>query len=143
VRRADRSRQRGFSFLEVLMAMSVLMIGSVAILSLFALGVNDLVNRKIDAKMESVRAEVRMILQERLDRTPAGQAPKDLPERPTDAPVALSQAGYSLRTKYKPSPFGGSGVVALATIYLNGVAIRLLPPIPLVRSTMDPNAASR
>jgi hypothetical protein len=139
VRRGDLRSEAGFSFLEVLMAMSVLLLGSVAVLSLFAVGVNDLVQRRIDAKLEIVRPEVRTRIQDWVDRTPPGKDPENMPPKDGDPNVALSQPGWSFRARFAPSGFGRSGWLAKTVIYLNDRPTRVLPPIPVVRSTIDPN----
>jgi len=122
----------GFSFLEVLIALSVLLVGSVAILSLFALGAHDAVQRKLDARLAQVRPEVQARVQQRLDATPEG---KDVPPIENEP---LSQHEYSLRAEFHASSYGQHRVVAHAIILFRGRPVRVLPPIPLTRSVMSP-----
>lgn len=129
---------RGFSFLEVLIAMSILLLGGVAVLTLFALGVGDLAQRRIAAKLDQVRPEVRGIAQEAVDRKAAGQIPEPIPAKGEDPPFQLSQPGFGVRMDFTPSRHGGAGVQAHAVLYYQGRAVRVLPPIPVVRSTLDP-----
>jgi prepilin-type N-terminal cleavage/methylation domain-containing protein len=130
--------QRGFSFLEVLIAMSILLLGAVSVLSLFALGVNALILRRIDAKLEQVRTEVATIAQEAVDKKAPGELPPNIPPKAEDPPHPLSQVGFGVRIQFAPSPFGGTGLQALAVIYYRGKVAKVLPPLPLSRSTLDP-----
>lgn len=123
---------RGFTFLEVLVALSMLLVGSVAILSLFALGTQNLVQRKIEARIEQVRREAYAVLQDALDRSPTGGLPSRIAEQP------LSLPEFTLDAEFRPSPFGGDRAVALAVIRFRGTPVRALPPLPLTRSTLDP-----
>ncbi len=124
--------QAGFSFLEVLMALSMLLVGSVAILSLFAIGAQHMVQRKIDARLTQVRPEVQVIVQQSLDRKKPGEAPDKI------SGLELEQPDFSLDVDFQPSPFGGDRYVALAVIYFRGSPVRVLPPMFLTRSTLDP-----
>ena len=126
--------QRGFSFLEVLMALSMLLVGSVAILSLFAIGAQHMVQRKIDARLTQVRPEVQVIVQDAVDKTRAGEPP------PKIANLDLAQRDFSLDVEFQPSPFGGDRYVALAVISFRGSPVRVLPPMFLTRSTLDPQS---
>lgn len=126
------SAPHGFSFLEVLIALSVLLVGSVAILSLFAVGASESVQRKIDSRLAQVRPEVQEIVQDALDAQPSGALPSKIKDRP------LSRRDYSLNAEFLPSPFGGPRVVAHAVILFRGRPVRVLPPIMLSHSTLDP-----
>jgi len=130
VRRA--ASQSGFSFLEVLIALSMLLVGSVAILSLFAIGTREAVDRKIEARMAQVRPEVQVIVQDALDRVDTGKRPEPIRE------LDLSRRDYTLNVDFQPSPFGGPRWVAHAVILFRGEPLRVLPPIFLLRSTLDP-----
>lgn len=124
--------QHGFSFLEVLIALSVLLVGSVAILSLFAIGAREAMDRRIEARLAQVRPEVQSILQDRLDAAPTGKGPENIKD------LDLSRQDYTLDAEFHPSPFGGARWVAHAVISFRGSPVRVLPPIPLLRSTLDP-----
>jgi prepilin-type N-terminal cleavage/methylation domain-containing protein len=123
--------QAGFSFLEVLIALSVLLVGSVAVMSLFAIGAQEAVNRKIEARLAQVRPEVEAIVQDAFDRHSAGGAPRLARQK-------LSREGYEVDVEFHPSPFGGPRVVAHAVILFRGTPVSVLPPIPLSRSTLNP-----
>jgi len=127
-----RELQHGFSFLEVLIALSVLLVGSVAILSLFAIGAREAMDRRIEARLAQVRPEVQSILQDQLDRAPPGKGPADIEHKD------LSRQDYTLDAKFQASPFGGARWIAHAVISFRGAPVRVLPPIPLLRSTLDP-----
>ena len=118
----DPRPDSGFSFLEVLMALSMLLVGSVAILSLFAIGAQHMVQRKIDARLTQVRPEVQVIVQQALD----GKKPGEAPEKITD--LELPQRDFSLDVEFQPSPFGGDRYVALAVISFRGSPVRVLLP---------------
>ncbi|MCP5066458.1 MAG: molybdopterin-dependent oxidoreductase, partial [bacterium] len=53
----ERPDQAGFSFIEVLIALSILLVGSLSILSLFAVGVDHMVQRRIEQRtLEAIKA---------------------------------------------------------------------------------------
>lgn len=124
--------QAGFSFLEVLIALSVLLVGSVAILSLFAVGAREAVDRKIEARLAQVRPEVQVIVQDALDAVDSEKRPESIRD------LELSRRDYALNVDFQRSPFGGDRWVAHAVILFRGAPVRVLPPIPLLRSTLDP-----
>lgn len=126
------STAAGFSFLEVLMALSALLVGSVAILSLFAVGAHHMVQRRITARYAQVRSEVEVVLQDALDRAKPGELP------PAIRGLDLSEREYALDAEFRPSPFGGDRAVALAVVLFRGTPARVLPPVFLTRSTLDP-----
>lgn len=132
-----RPSERGFSFLEVLIAMAVLLLGAVAILSLFAVGVADLMRRQVDSRLDQVRTEVSTMAQAAVDRVAPGEIPAAIPPRSEDPPVPLSQPGFGVRLEFARSELG-PGLMASAWIYYQGRPARTLPPIPLTRSTLDP-----
>ena len=100
---------------------------------MFAIGAQHAVQRKIDARLAEVRPEVISIVQDTLDQL------KPTDPAPSGAIVKeLSQRDYSLSFTLKPSPFGGPRWVAHATILFREEPVRVLPPIPLSRSTLDP-----
>jgi prepilin-type N-terminal cleavage/methylation domain-containing protein len=132
------ARQRGFSFLEVLVALSMLLVGSVAILSLFAMGTKSLIQRKVEAQADEVRREVYVLLQDALDAEDVGNLPSK--EQMTDVP--LSAPDFTFTANFRPSPFGGDRAVALAVLKYRGTPVRALPPIPLTRSTLTPDPES-
>jgi prepilin-type N-terminal cleavage/methylation domain-containing protein len=99
---SPRRRERGFSFIEVIIAMSVLVVGSVAVLGLFALGVNRMVERRVAVRTEQMRPEIGSILQAAVDL--AGE--RGLPEPITrEKPHPLSRRGYALAATWHPNPF--------------------------------------
>lgn len=132
MRRDSTSTQAGFSFLEVMIALTMLLVGSVSILSLFAIGAQEAVQRKVTARLAQVRPEIQSIVQDALDVQKTGELPARIRGR------ELSQRGYSLDVEFAASPYGGPRVVAYAVILFQDKAVRVLPPIPLSRSTLDP-----
>jgi type II secretory pathway pseudopilin PulG len=124
----------GFSFIEVLIAMGVLIVGSVSVLGLFAIGVNRMVQRRVDARLEQVRPEIDSILQAEVDRMKPGELPQPItPEKPHP----LSRRGYALAVNWRPSPWRTPGVMAHAYLLYQGQKVRTLV-IPLRRSYLDP-----
>ena len=131
--KSDRKKtQRGFSFLEVMIALTILLVGSVAILSLFAIGAKEAVQRKVTVRLAQVRPEVQSIVQDALDVQRTGEMPPGIKDR------ELSPRGYTMEVDFRPSPFGGPRVVAYVVILFRGAPVQVLPPIPLSRSTLDP-----
>ena len=123
--------QHGFTFIEVLMALSMLLVGSVAILSLFAVGTQHLVQRKVDGQIDQVRREAWVVLQDAFDNAPSG----GLPERIADH--ELSARDFTLDASFQPSPFGGDRAVAQAVVKYQGTPVRAFP-MPLTRSILVP-----
>ncbi len=129
-----RRTTAGFTFLEVLLALGMLLVGAVAILSLFAMGTRELVDRKVEARLQQVRREAYVRLQDAFDALKPGGVPPKIRDLP------LSQPDFTLDADFVPSPFGGDRIVALATIKYQGTAVRALVPLPLTRSTFDPQS---
>ena len=113
--------------------MSMLLVGSVSVLALFALGTQHLVARKVDGQIDQVRRETWVLLQDAFDGEPAGGLP--------DAMVgkALSAPDFTLDATFRPSPFGGDRAVALAVVKYQGSPVRAFP-VPLTRSILVPPA---
>jgi len=121
----------GFSFIEVLMAMSVLIVGSVSVLGLFAIGVNRMVDRRVEARLAEVRPEIDSILQARVDLARAGDLPKVITR---EEPVLLSRRGYGLAVTWRTNPFEHApGYLAHAELLFRGSPVRRLI-IPIRRS---------
>ena len=129
---AVTGRQRGFSFLEVIMALGILVMGSVSVLVLFALGVDAQVRRRIDERERQVRPEIAVILQDAVQQTPPGQTPKPIRD------VALSQPGYAVDVDWRLDPFDGSTALAYAYLTFRGERVKGVGPKPVVRLTHDP-----
>lgn len=130
--KTSRTRQHGFSFLEVMIALTMLLVGSVSILSLFAIGAQEAVQRKVTARLAQVRPEVQSIVQDALDAQSTGALP------PRMAGHDLTPRGYTANVDFARSPYGGPRVVAYVVILFRGEPVQVLPPIPLSRSTLDP-----
>lgn len=132
-----RARAAGFSFLEVMVALAMLLVGCLAILPLFAIGAQHLAARRIAGEIRRLRPEVLVIVQEEVDRH--GGLPRDLGQKGRKI-YPLSLRGYDVQVEWTVSPFDelGSGVVALAAIRRDGRVEQVLKPIPLIRSMFDP-----
>ena len=133
-----RSLQRGFSFIEVLIALSILLVGSVSILSLFAIGVHHQVERRIEKRLQQVRPEVLAIAQDAVDESD----PLKLPNEDKAKSYELSQPGYAVDLRFSANPFHGQGVLAHAVIKFRGEPVRVLRPIPVFRSTLTPKKSN-
>lgn len=126
-----RRAQAGFTFIEVLMALAMLLVGSVAILSLFAMGTQALVQRQIDARIDPVKREAEAILQDAFDAESAGGMPDRIADRD------LSEPDFSFEATFRPSPYGGDRAVAVAVVKYQGAPVRSFL-VPLTRSVLVP-----
>jgi len=126
-------RRRGFTLLEVLIAMALLLVGGVSILAVFTLAVAHRVERDIEAKLDLVRPEVRAMAQEAVDR-----ADKQLPPA-TMTNVATSQPGFTVSIRFQKSPNDDPAWVAAARIAYRGEEFPqgILPPMFLVRNVFS------
>lgn len=121
----------GFTFIEVLMAMSILASFSVLIIGLFAIGVDRMVDRRVEARFQQVRPEIDAILQTRVDAAAPGELPAEIVR---DQAVPLSRRGYSLAAKFNASPFKGApGYLATVELLFRGQPVKR-ELIPLRRS---------
>jgi type II secretory pathway pseudopilin PulG len=127
------ARQAGFTFIEVLMALSMLLVGSVAILALFAVGTRSLVQRQVDAKINQVKREALLILQGAFDGAEGGGLPEKIEGH------ELSASDFTLDATFVPSQFGGDRAVALAVVRYQGTPVRSFF-VPLVRSVLVPES---
>ena len=125
---------RGFTLIEVLIAMSLLLVGGVSVLSVFTLAVVHRVERDIEAKVDLLRPEVKTLAQDAVDGAKKGLPPGNLVE------IATSQPGFTLSCHFEKSPNGEPAWVACPTLSYRGKVLRqgLFPPIWLSRSTFDP-----
>lgn len=129
----------GFSFIEVLIALTMLLVGCLAILPLFALGVQNLAQRRTEDALRRLRAEVLVIAQQEVDRSAGMPKERDPAGRKV---YPLSLPDYDVQIEWIPSPFRGPGITALAAVRHSGVVVSTLPPIALSRSTLDPAAVA-
>ena len=132
-------RGAGFSLIEVLIALSILLVGGVSILAVFALAASHGIERRVEAGLDRLRAEAVTVAQESLDAAPPGRPPPPIVDRPT------SQAGFTMSVEYVKSPNGDPAWVARISIAYRGSELRqgLLPPVWLVRSTLDPSVLEK
>ena len=131
--RAPARSRRGFTLLEVRIAMALLLVGGVSILSVFTLAVAHRVERDVEAKLDLVRTEARMMAQGSVDAAAADVPPAPLVDAPT------SQTGFTVTVRFQRSPNGDASWVALASISLRGQEIPRgkLPPMFLFRNVHD------
>jgi prepilin-type N-terminal cleavage/methylation domain-containing protein len=138
---ADRSPHRrrrvrgraGFTLLEVMIAMTLLLIGGVSILSVFSLAVSHRVERDVEARLDVVRPLARTLAQEAVDAAPAGKPPEPIVDAPT------GQTGFTVSVRFVRSPNDDPAWVASISIAYMGTPLRngFLPPLWLHRSTLD------
>lgn len=128
------SQIRGFTLIEVLIAMSLLLVGGVSILSVFTLAVVHRVERDIESKVDRLRPEVKTLAQDAVDGAKKGLPPSPIVEAPTSIPE------FTLSVSFEKSPNGEPAWVARPTLSFRGKALRQgrFPPIWLSRSTFDP-----
>lgn len=125
--------ESGFSFMEVLIAMSILVVGSVSVLGLFTIGVNRMVQRRVDARLIKVRPEIDSILQSRVDATHPDKMPANITK---ENAVPLSRRGYALAVAWKENPFQGPQYWAQVELLYQGKPVRLLT-MPVTRSFLN------
>ena len=128
-----RRRARGFTLIEVLIALGLLLVGGVSILSVFTLAVVHRVERDLEAKLDLLRPEARTLAQDAVDKAPADKSPPTISDQP------LSQPGFSASVTFSRSPNGDPAYVAHVQIAYRGKVPRQgrLPPLWLYRSTFD------
>jgi prepilin-type N-terminal cleavage/methylation domain-containing protein len=126
----------GFTFLEVLIAMSILVVGSVSVLGLFTLGVNRMVDRRVDARLIQVRPEIDSILQTLVDTSDPSKMPADVVK---ENAIPLSQRGYALTVTWKGNPFDGPQYWAQVQLLYTGKIVRLFS-VPITRNFLTPKA---
>lgn len=125
---------RGFSLLEVLIALGLLLVGGVSILSVFTLAVVHKVERRMEAKLDLLRPEARTLAQQAVDKAASGKAPEAMKD------VPMSEPGFSVTITFTPSHNEDPASVAHARIAYRGQDLPRgrLPPMWLYRSTLDP-----
>jgi prepilin-type N-terminal cleavage/methylation domain-containing protein len=143
-RSISQSPAAGFSFIEVLIALSILLVGSLSILSLFAVGVDHMVQRRIEQRTLEAIPQVGRIVQDLVNEgPPRGGPPKDVKDYP------LSLPGYTVDIRFSTKTIGDEadgnqvslpGINAIATLKNQGRALRVLTPFSVVRSTLEPKA---
>ena len=127
-----RSGARGFTFIEVLIALGILVVGSVSILALFTLGVDAQIRRRVEARQAQVRPEIDAILQAAVDGAKPGVAPTPLKG------VGLSVPGYSLDVDWTVDEGPSQTPIAFPFLVYRGERVRALGPHPVQRSLFDP-----
>jgi prepilin-type N-terminal cleavage/methylation domain-containing protein len=119
-------RRGGFTLIEVLIAMSL-------ILSVFTLAVVHRVERDVESKLDLIRPEVKTLVQDAVDSAKKGAPPATLVDVPT------SQPGFTLSCTFEKSPHGDPAFVARPVLSYRGTVLRQgrFPPIWVSRSAFD------
>jgi prepilin-type N-terminal cleavage/methylation domain-containing protein len=142
---APRARRgRGFTLIEVLIALSLLLVGGICVLSVFTLAVVHGVERYMEGKLDLLRPEARTIAQQAVDSAKGEPGNPGVPGPIRDR--ELSMPGFTLAVDFAASPNGDRGVyVARAVVSYRGKELRQgrLPPMWLYRSTLDPTQLDR
>lgn len=125
-------RAAGFTFIEVLISLSILVVGSVSILALFTLGVDAQIRRRVDARQAQVRPEIEALLQASVDATKQGGVPAAVRAAP------LSVPGYALDVDWTVDPGPSQTPVAFPFLVYRGQRVRALGPHPVQRTLLDP-----
>lgn len=128
------SAESGFSFLEVMIAMGVLIFGSFQILGLFAIGVDRMVDRRVAARTEQMRPEIDSILQTAVNTAGANKLPDPITR---EDPRPLSRRGYALAVTWRSNPFSSPGLMAHAELLYQGQPVNVLI-MPVRRDFLDP-----
>lgn len=146
--RRNVRNQKGFTFIEVLLALSILVVGSTSILALFLLGVDAQVRRRIDARELQVRPEVQAILQAAVNAARPGQSPAALDDVPLSVPgygvdvvwqsVAEWAAAGGRRGADVAAARRSDTFIAQPFITLRGDRVKALGPHVVSRTVFDP-----
>jgi prepilin-type N-terminal cleavage/methylation domain-containing protein len=131
--RADRPPRpgpRGFTLLEVMIALALLLVGGVSILSVFSLAVS----HRVEPRLDLVRPQARTLAQEAVDAAEPGRPPAPIVDAPTGQP------GFTVSVSFARSPNDDPAWVASISISYMGTPLRTgrLPPLWLYRSALDP-----
>jgi Tfp pilus assembly protein PilV len=132
--RGSRGAAGGFTLVEVLISLAMLLVGGVGILAVFAVAAAHMVESKVAERMAQVRFEADTFAQEAIDSMKASdRTPPPLRDRPTSVP------GYTVSIDFAPSPNEDPAYVARIRIAYRGrpTTQGLLPPRFLTRSTID------
>jgi prepilin-type N-terminal cleavage/methylation domain-containing protein len=128
-------RARGFTLIEVMIALAMLLVGGVGILAVFAVAAAHVVESKVAEKMGQARFEAEAMAQAAVDAmTPGATAPAPVRDAPTSVP------GYSVSIDFAASPNGDPTWVARIRVSYRGkpTAQGLLPPRFVTPSSLDP-----
>jgi type II secretory pathway pseudopilin PulG len=132
---AARARAGGFTLIEVMIALAMLLVGGVGILAVFAVAAAHVVESKVAEKMGQARYEAEAMAQAAVDAMdPASKAPLAIRDRPTSVP------GYAVSIDFAPSPNGDPAWVARIRVSYRGTPTTqgLLPPRFVTPSSLDP-----
>ncbi len=138
---ARKPAPRGFTLIEVLLALGLLLVGGVCVMSVFSLAVYHGVERWVESKVDLLRPEARTIAQDAVDKAKVEAGVARSPEPIRDQ--AMSQPGFTLTVEFSESPNNDRNAwVARAVISYRGKPLRAgrIPPMWLYRSTLDPSA---
>jgi prepilin-type N-terminal cleavage/methylation domain-containing protein len=89
---------RGFTLLEVMIAMALLLIGGVSVLAVFTLAVSHRVQRDVESKLDLVRSEALAIAQEAVDTSKPPEPPAPIVNHTT------SQPQFTVSARFAKSP---------------------------------------
>jgi prepilin-type N-terminal cleavage/methylation domain-containing protein len=129
------ARAAGFTLIEVMIALAMLLVGGVGILAVFAVAAAHVVESKVAEKMGEVRFEAEAMAQAAVDSMDRdAKAPAPIRERASSVP------GYAVSIDFAPSPNGDPSYVARIRISYRGkpTAQGLLPPRFVTPSSIDP-----
>lgn len=104
------SSRRGFTLLEVMIAMSLLLVGGVSVLAVFTLAVGHQVASAVERRLDLVVPQVAEMAQRAVNEAKDG-APAPIVKAPT------SQLGFTVSIVFRKSPNGDAAWVALAQVF--------------------------
>jgi prepilin-type N-terminal cleavage/methylation domain-containing protein len=111
----SRPARGGFTLLEVMIAMALLLVGGVSILAVFTLAVEHRIMRDVEAKLDLVRPEAVAMAQEALDTAKPNEPPAAIVQRPS------AQPQFAVSARFAPSPVKDDEAwVALISISYRG-----------------------
>jgi hypothetical protein len=129
-----------------MIALSILLVGGVSVMAVFALAADFLIDRKIEDRMILVRPEAVTMAQDAVDTAPAGKPPNAIGD-PKDPATwrPTSHPGYSVGMTFAPSPHGAMdpwSYVAQVRIAFRGTELPRHAFFSFhTRSTLDPATA--
>ena len=134
---------RGFSLIEVLIALSILLVGGVSVMSVFALAADFLVERKIEEKLILVRPEAVTMAQDAVDTAAPGAPPRPIGDaKDTSSWRPSAQPGFAISIVFAPSPYGAqdpwSYAAQIRVAYRGSELPRSSYLAFVTKSTLDP-----